>query len=467
MKRILIAEDKPSMLRMLSQVFSENHYQVIECHNGAEAVDSIRKGNIDLIITDLKMPGADGLTVLQESKKHLPETPVIIITAFGTVENAVEAMREGAFDYILKPFSVAEIEVKVAKALEQKRILNENEYLKTTLSTQLGTLIGRSQIMQDIYKFIMKVALGNAPVMILGESGTGKELVAREIHNHSSRANHPFIPINSAALAEGVLESEMFGHEKGAFTGAIASKKGLVEQADGGTLFLDEIGDLGLNLQAKLLRFLQEKEFKRVGGLQTLKVDVRVLAATHQDLQRKIAANQFRQDLYYRLNVITISLPALREHLEDLPDLIDHFCRKYCEALHKTVRFPKEVLDILAAYHWPGNIRELKNVIERAVVLAEGPLVRREELPREIWQRPPQKDETSLVELPLHPDASWPLDKRLERLEQEIIKRTLEECRGNQTQAAKKLGLKRSSLQYKIQKYGLLFNHGKNLDDQG
>ncbi len=467
MKRILIAEDKPSMLRMLSQVFSENNYQVVECHNGAEAVARIREGEIDLIITDLKMPGADGLTVLQESKKHLPGTPVIIITAFGTVENAVEAMREGAFDYLLKPFSVAEIEVKVAKALEQERILSENEYLKTTLSTQLGTLIGRSQVMQEIYKFIMKVAPGNAPVMILGESGTGKELVAREIHNHSSRAKRPFIPINSAALAEGVLESEMFGHEKGAFTGAIASKKGLVEQADGGTLFLDEIGDLGFNLQAKLLRFLQEKEFKRVGGLQTLKVDVRVLAATHQDLQRKITANQFRQDLYYRLNVITISLPSLREHPEDLPDLIDHFCRKYCEALHKTVQFPKEVLDILATYHWPGNIRELKNVIERAVVLAEGPSVRREELPREIWQRPLQKELASPSDIPLHLDATQPLDKRLERLEQEIIKRTLEECHGNQTQAAKKLGLKRSSLQYKIQKYGLFLNHGKSLDDKG
>jgi DNA-binding NtrC family response regulator len=456
MKRILIAEDKPSMLRMLSQVFSENNYRVLECHNGAEAVARIREGGIDLIITDLKMPGADGLTVLQESKKHLPGTAVIIITAFGTVENAVEAMREGAFDYILKPFSVAEIEVKVAKALEQERILSENEYLKTTLSTQMGTLIGRSPAMQEIYKIITKVAPGNAPIMVLGESGTGKELVAREIHNHSSRANRPFIPINSAALAEGVLESEMFGHEKGAFTGAIAAKKGLVEQADGGTLFLDEIGDLGLNLQAKLLRFLQEKEFKRVGGLQTLKVDVRVLAATHQDLQRKIVAHQFRQDLYYRLNVITISLPSLREHLEDLPDLIDHFCRKYGEALHKTVQFPKEVLDTLAAYHWPGNIRELKNVVERAVVLAEGSAVRREELPREIWQRPPQKELASPSGIPLHLDATQPLDKRLERLEQEIIKRTLEECHGNQTQAAKKLGLKRSSLQYKIQKYGLL-----------
>ncbi len=465
MKRILVAEDKPSMLRMLSQVFSENNYQVIECRNGTEAVDRIREGSIDLIITDLKMPGADGLAVLQESKTYLPGTPVIIITAFGTVENAVEAMREGAFDYILKPFSVAEIEVKVAKALEQKRILIENEYLKTTLSTHFGTLVGRSQSMQEIYKLIIKVAPGNAPVMILGESGTGKELVAREIHKNSRRANRPFITINSAALAEGILESEMFGHEKGAFTGAIASKKGLVELADGGTLFLDEIGDLGLNLQAKLLRFLQEKEFKRVGGLQTLKVDVRILAATHQNLQKKIALNQFRQDLYYRLNVIMISLPALQEHLEDLPDLIDHFCRKYCETLHKSVQFPKEILDVLADYHWPGNIRELENVIERAVVLAEGPVVRREDLPREIWQRPPQKDSPPPVGTPLPLDSTLPLDKRLEFLEQEIIKRTLEECQGNQTQAAKKLGLKRSSLQYKMQKYGLLFNQGKSLDE--
>lgn len=458
MKRILIAEDKPSMLRMLSQVFSENDYQVVESQNGTEALERIGEGGLDLIITDLKMPGADGMTVLRKAKTHLPGTPVIIITAFGTIENAVGAMREGAFDYILKPFSVSEIEIKVSKALEQKRIIAENEYLKNTLSTQLGTLVGRSQAMQNIYRLILKVAPGNAPVLILGESGTGKELVAREIHKHSSRANRPFITINSAALAEGILESEMFGHEKGAFTGAIATKKGLVELADGGTLFLDEIGDLGLNLQAKLLRFLQEKEFKRVGGLQTLKVDVRVLTATHQDLQKKIASNQFRHDLYYRLNVITLSLPSLKEHLEDLPDLVHHFCRKYSEILHKTLEFPQETLDLMATYAWPGNIRELENVVERAVVLSEGPVVRQEDLPREIWEQPEKKDLRPQPEpaSPTSPDSTLPLDQRLGLLEQEIIKRTLAECQGNQTQAAKKLGLKRSSLQYKMQKYGLL-----------
>jgi DNA-binding NtrC family response regulator len=458
MKKILIAEDKPSMLRMLSQVFSENDYQVVESPNGTEAVQRIREGGLDLIITDLKMPGAEGMTVLREAKTHHPGTPVIIITAFGTVENAVEAMREGAFDYILKPFSVSEIEVKVSKALEQKRILTENEYLKTTLSTHFGPLVGRSPVMEEVYRLILKVAPGNAPVLILGESGTGKELVAREIHKHSSRSNRPFITVNSAALAEGILESEMFGHEKGAFTGAIASKKGLVELADGGTLFLDEIGDLGLNLQAKLLRFIQEKEFKRVGGLQTLKVDVRVLTATHQDLQQKIASSQFRLDLYYRLNVITISLPPLRERLEDLPGLVQHFCHKYSEALHKTVQFPKEVLSLMTTYPWPGNIRELENVVERAVVLAEGAVIRPEDLPREIWQRLAQKElpQRSASIPTLLPDSTLSLDKRLEMMEQEIIKRTLEECQGNQSQAAKKLGLKRSSLQYKMQKYGLL-----------
>jgi DNA-binding NtrC family response regulator len=458
MKRILIAEDKPSMLRMLSQVFGENDCQVVECQNGLEAVKQIREGGLDLIITDLKMPGADGMTVLREAKAHLPGTPVILITAFGTVENAVEAMREGAFDYILKPFSVSEIEVKVAKALEQKRILTENEYLKTTLSTHFGPLVGRSPAMQEVYRLILKVAPGNAPVLIFGESGTGKELVAREIHKHSPRSSRPFITVNSAALAEGILESEMFGHEKGAFTGAIASKKGLVELADGGTLFLDEIGDLGINLQAKVLRFLQEKEFKRVGGLQTLKVDVRVLTATHQDLQQKIASSQFRLDLYYRLNVITISLPPLRDRLEELPDLTHHFCHKYSEALHKAVQFPKEVLDLMATYPWPGNIRELENVVERAVVLAEKPVIRPEDLPREIWQRPMQKDLALQPDIipSLLPDSSLPLDKKLEMLEQEIIQRTLKECRGNQSQAAKRLGLKRSSLQYKMQKYGIL-----------
>jgi DNA-binding NtrC family response regulator len=458
MKRILIAEDKPSMLRMLSQVFSENDYQVVESRNGTEALESIREGGLDLILTDLKMPGVDGMAVLREAKNHIPGTPVIIITAFGTIENAVEAMREGAFDYILKPFSVSEIEIKVAKALEQERLLAENEYLKTTLSTHFGPFVGRSSAMQEIYRLILKVSPGTAPVMILGESGTGKELVAREIYKHSSRANRPFITVNSAALAEGLLESEMFGHEKGAFTGAIATKKGLVELADEGTLFLDEIGDLGLNLQAKLLRFLQEKEFKRVGGLQTLKVDVRIIAATHQALQQKIASNQFRQDLFYRLNVITLSLPPLRNHPEDLPDLVHHFCRKYSAAMHKTVEFPKNILDLMSAYRWPGNIRELENVVERAVVLVEGPTVQQKDLPGEIWQHPRQKELTPFSEAiaPLLPDSTQPLNRRLEMMEQEIIKKTLEECKGNQSQAAKKLGLKRSSLQYKLQKYGLL-----------
>jgi len=457
MKRILIAEDKPSMLRMLSQVFSEPHYQVVPCQNGTEALERIREGNLDLIITDLKMPGADGMAVLQEAKTHLPDTPVIILTAFGTVENAVEAMRQGAFDYVLKPFSVSEIEVKVSKALEQKRLLTENIYLRATLSTHFGTLVGKSQQMQEVYRIILKVAPGNTPVLITGESGTGKELVAREIHNHSPRTRGPFIPVNCAALAEGLLESEMFGHERGSFTGAMTQKKGLVEMADGGTLFLDEIGDLGLNLQAKLLRFLQEMEFKRVGGVQNIKVDVRVLAATNQNLQQKIASNQFRQDLYYRLNVISIALPPLRDRLQDLPDLVNYFIKKYSGALHKPVRFPDDLLDVLAAYSWPGNVRELENVIERAVVLAEGEEIRKQDLPREIFETHPLKDSQSAVLATA--GTSQTLDQRIENLEREIIRQTLLECQGNQTLAAKRLGLKRSSLQYKMQKYGL---HSEN-----
>ena len=444
MKRILISEDKASMRHMLHQVFEENGFDVVEAADGEEAINRIREGSLDLVITDVKMPKADGMTVLKECRAMLPRTPVIVMTAFGTIENAVEAMRHGAFDYIVKPFSITEIELKAQRAFEQDRLVSENEYLKEALSSHTGRMIGHGDKMQQIHRLIRKVALGSPPVLILGESGTGKELVAREIHNLSSRADHPFIAVNCAALSEGLLESELFGHERGSFTGALFQKKGRFELADGGTLFLDEVAELSPQLQVKLLRAIQEKNFERVGGTKTITTDVRILAATNRDIRLEIAQRRFREDLYFRINVVSITLPPLRERTEDLPELVDYFVARYSAALHKPVALAPEILTYLAAYPWPGNVRELENLIERLIVLAEGDRIECSDLPPEILGNP----------LEVQP-VSDGLTGRIDQLEREMIRRTIEECGNNQTRAAKVLGLKRSSLQYKLKKYGL------------
>ncbi|MBI3609050.1 MAG: sigma-54-dependent Fis family transcriptional regulator [Nitrospirae bacterium] len=444
MKRILIAEDKSSMRHMLRQVFEENGFDVVEASDGEEAVNRIREGSLDLVITDVKMPKADGMTVLKECRAALPRTPVIVMTAFGTIENAVETMRHGAFDYIVKPFSISEIELKAQRAFEQGRLVSENEYLKEALSHQVGHIVGHGEKMQHVYRLIRKVAIGTPPVFILGESGTGKELVAREIHRQSARATHPFIAVNCAALSEGLLESELFGHERGAFTGALFQKKGRFELADGGTLFLDEVAELSPPLQVKLLRALQEKAFERVGGTKTITTDVRILAATNRDVRREVAERRFREDLFFRLNVVSITLPPLRERPEDIPELVDYFLSKYSATMHKPVSLAPDVLTCLTAYSWPGNVRELENLIERLIVLADGDRVDCTDLPPEIAGGSPA------------PSASPEgLTGRIDQLEREMIRRTIEDCGHNQTRAAKILGLKRSSLQYKLKKYGL------------
>jgi DNA-binding NtrC family response regulator len=444
MKRILIAEDKSSMRHMLRQVFEENGFDVVEAADGEEAVNRIREGALDLVITDVKMPKADGMTVLKECRAALPRTPVIVMTAFGTIESAVDTMRHGAFDYIVKPFSISEIELKAQRAFEQGRLVSENEYLKEELSHQVGQIVGHGEKMQHVYRLIRKVAIGTPPVFILGESGTGKELVAREIHRQSARAAHPFVAVNCAALSEGLLESELFGHERGAFTGALFQKKGRFELADGGTLFLDEVAELSPQLQVKLLRALQEKAFERVGGTKTITTDVRILAATNRDIRREIAERRFREDLFFRLNVVSITLPPLRERPEDISELVDHFLSKYSAAMHKPISLAPDVLTCLTAYSWPGNVRELENLIERLIVLADGDRVDCTDLPPEITGGSPA------------PSASPEgLTGRIDQLEREMIRRTIEDCSYNQTRAAKVLGLKRSSLQYKLKKYGL------------
>ncbi|MBI3621062.1 MAG: sigma-54-dependent Fis family transcriptional regulator [Nitrospirae bacterium] len=448
MIRVLIVEDKASMARMLQQLFASKGHDVTVASDGAEAAARIQAADFHLVITDLKMPNGDGLHVLQAAKAKSPNTIVLIMTAFGTIENAVQAMRLGAFDYLLKPFSIAEIELKVEKALEQQRLQAENAYLKDSLRTGLGRLIGGSGAMQQVYGFIQKVAPSAAPVLILGESGVGKELVARAVHDTGPRSGRPFIAVNCAALSEGLVESELFGHERGAFTGAVAQKKGRFELADGGTLFLDEIGELPPSLQTKLLRVLQEGEFERVGGRQTLRVDVRLIAATHRDLPGAIAAGRFREDLYYRVNVLSIAVPPLRERPDDLPALAEHFLSRASEAMHKPVTMAPEVLALLRQYRWPGNVRELENVIERAVVLTDGAAIRAADLPKEITGLSGEAAEA-------FSDPTLPLDEKMARLEQEAIRRTLDSVGWNQTQAARLLGIKRSSLQYKMKRYGL------------
>ncbi|WDT78015.1 MAG: sigma-54 dependent transcriptional regulator (plasmid) [Candidatus Manganitrophus sp.] len=449
MIRMLIAEDKEAMRRSLVRLFSEKGHEVIEAGSGAEALERFNETEVDLVITDLQMGEVGGLQVLCEVKKRSPQTPVLMVTAFGTVETAVEAMRQGAFDYILKPFSLTEIEARVEKALEQRRLLTENRYLRETLNRAVGRMIGGSEKMQQIYRLIEKVAPHPSPVLILGETGTGKELVAREIHEMSPRRNGSFIAVNCGAIPENLLESELFGYEKGAFTGASAQKKGWLELADGGTLFLDEIGELPLSLQVKLLRFLQEREIQRVGGTKTIRVDVRLIAATNRDLKKEIEGHRFREDLYYRIRVIEIHLPPLRERHGDIPELTAYFLQMFSRELHKNLRMLPEALDLLTLYHWPGNVRELENVIERAAVLAEGEIIKAGDLPPEL----------QLVSTPAGSSGEVGesgLTERLEMLERDIIKKTLEETGGNQTQAARALRLHRSSLQYKMRKYRLL-----------
>lgn len=449
MIRVLIAEDKESMRRSLARLFSDKGYEVVEAVTGEEALERFREMEIDLVITDIQMGGITGLDLLAEIKKRSPQTPVLVMTAFGTVESAVEAMRQGAFDYLLKPFSLSEVEARVEKALEQRRLLTENRYLKETIQQTAGKIIGRSEKIEQVHRLIEKVAPHPSPVLILGETGTGKELAAREIYRRGPRADRPFIPVNCGAIPENLLESELFGYEKGAFTGAVAQKKGWLELADGGTLFLDEIGELPLSLQVKLLRFLQEREIQRVGGTKTIKVDVRLIAATNRDLRHEIQEHRFREDLYYRIRVIEIHLPPLRERLGDILDLAAYFLQKFNQELHKNLRFLPETLDLLTIYSWPGNVRELENVVERAAVLAEGEAIRTEDLP-------PEFQSISVPEGSGGTPSETGLTERLEMMEREIIKKTLDETQGNQTQAARILHLHRSSLQYKMRKYGLL-----------
>ena len=454
MARILIADDHEGLRDVIVEMVHGLGHEARGVVDGKAAQQALDQEPWDLLVTDLRMPGLDGIGLIEHIKGAGLPTASIVITAHGTVEAAVQAMSLGALDFVEKPFPLSALEVKLKKALERLSIVEENKLLKEEIEQRFGNLIGGAPPMRRVFDLIGKVAETATPVLILGESGTGKELVAREIHRRSARSQGPFVTVNCAALAEGVLESELFGHEKGSFTGATALKRGKFEMAQSGTLFLDEVGEIPLATQVKLLRFLQEKELERVGGSKVIKVDVRVVCATNRNLKESIEEGQFREDLFYRINVITIDMPPLRERREDIPLLVDALLARHAQSTAFEGTVTEEAMSLLQMYEWPGNVRELENVLERALVLAEaGPDGHRRiappDLPAEI--RGGEGDAQSQRE---YHEATG-LMAQIERIEREIIRKALAEAEWNQTRAAKALHLKRSSLQYKMKKYEL------------
>lgn len=452
METILIVDDEKNYLVILEALLAPEGYEIITEDNTVNALRLIREADLDLVITDMRMPGMNGMELLEEAKKIDPELPVIMMTAYGTIEKAVEAMKKRAYDYITKPFRNEELKLTVKKALEFYRLKKENRLLSDALSDRYkyGNIIGKSQPMLKIYEMIGKVAPSKASVMITGPSGTGKELIAKAIHYNSPRKNRPFISINCGALTETLLESELFGHERGAFTGAVTMKKGRFELADGGTLFLDEVGEMSPSLQVKLLRVLQEMEFERVGGTKTIKVDVRILAASNRRLKEDVDKGTFREDLFYRLNVVHIEVPPLKERVEDIPFLVAHFVEKFRSSNKRKIELAAEVWKALYTYPWPGNIRELENTIERAVVLNSGGLIGLEDLPEEISGRQEELEIDRFIPL------EAPLQKTLEEIEESLIRRALKQCNNVQSHAAEMLSITKSLIQHKMKKYNIV-----------
>ncbi len=435
--RILIVDDEVNLLESLGDLLSRKGYDVSTAPDGHQALAKLDHERFQIMIVDLRMPGMSGLELLEKVRVGFPETSVLILTAYGTIKSAVTAVKMGAYDYICKPFMPEEILAAITNILEQKRLLHEYEY-------EFEKLIGKHPSMTEVYKLINQVSKTNCTVLVLGESGTGKELVAYAIHHNSDRKTKPFITVSCAAIPEGVLESELFGHERGAFTNAYYKRKGRFELAHGGTLLLDEIGDMPMSTQVKLLRVLQEREFERVGGNETISVDVRIVATTNKDLDIAVKEEKFREDLFYRLSVVPIHLPPLRERKEDIPLLIGHFLKKFSEKNHKMVsNLSKDVLDLLMAYDWPGNVRELENVIERAVVLSKSDVVTPQYLPAHI-----RDSKVGGISL-------WVRSKSLKEAEKQLLIWTLERANWNIKKAASMLGISRGTLYSKMRKLNL------------
>jgi len=447
---ILVVDDEESMREFLSIMLHREGYRVDAVQDGSQAVERLKQKTYDLVITDIQMPRLDGFGVLAHVLERSPETVVIMITAFSTTEQAVEAMKLGAYDYITKPFRNDEIRLIVKNALERKELRHENLQLKKELGQRyaFGNLIGKSKSMREVYELVEKVADSRVNVLITGESGTGKEMVARAIHYNSERGDQPFVPINCGAIPENLLESELFGHEKGSFTGAIQRKEGLFEVADGGTLFLDEIGELPAMMQVKLLRVLQDREIRRVGGTKNQQVDVRIVAATNKDLESEVAEGNFREDLFYRLNVIRIDLPPLRRRREDIPLLIEHFFEKYSPS--EKVDIAEDAMRTLLDYQWPGNIRELENVVERCTVLSQGRGLTSDCLPPQML-RTGTVGSGGLLELP---ENGLDLDDYLAGIEKDILLKALDRTGGVRKKAAELLNISFRSIRYRLAKFG-------------
>ncbi|HEY7374761.1 MAG TPA: sigma-54 dependent transcriptional regulator [Polyangia bacterium] len=452
-KRVLVADDELNMRRVLEAMLRREGYDVITAANGQEALGGMNAG-VQMVITDLKMPVLDGMALLKKLSVDYPDVPVVMITAHGSVENAVEAVKLGAFDYLEKPFEQEQIRQVVAKAMNTYTLARQNARPEEPSVRGRFRLVGQSPAIMQIFAVVEKVANTPSTVLITGESGTGKELIARALHENSSRHGGPFIKINCAAIPKTLMESELFGYEKGAFTGAVGAKPGRFELAHGGTLFLDEIGEIPVEMQVKLLRVLQESEFERVGGLRTIKVDVRLVTATNRDLLQDIAAGQFREDLYYRLNVVPIHIPPLRERREDIPLLVDHFLAKFNDRLKKQIgSVSADAVSRMVSYHWPGNIRELENMMERTMLFCERPEIQASDLPPEIAGLPAAALAAGAA------SAAGSLKEAVraetERVERELIQKALDETGGNVTQAARKLKISRKSLQTKMKELGL------------
>jgi two-component system response regulator PilR (NtrC family) len=447
--KILIVEDEENMREVLKILLEGENYLVTPASDGQEGLSYIDKDIFDLIITDMKMPKVDGFELLRKIKEISPDTLVIMITAFGTTESAIEAMKLGAYDYINKPFKIDEIRLIVKKAIEKKRLSEEILLLREKVKTSyaLENIIGRSPKMQELFRIIPKIAQSNSNVLIIGESGSGKELFAAALHNLSHRRDKNFVTINCAAFPEGLLESELFGHMKGAFTGAVYNKQGLFEIADGGSVLLDEIGEMPMSLQAKLLRVIENGIFRRVGGTNDIKVDVRVISATNKDIKEEIASGRFREDLYYRLNVVPIQIPPLRERKEDIPLLIDHFLKK---TANDSKRITPETMRLLMDYSWKGNVRELENLIERIVVLTDKDEITPSDLPTEITGY--SGDVRYISDLT---KEGINIDAIIEDIEKKYLLRALEKANGVKTEAAKLLNLSFRSFRHRLQKYGI------------
>ena len=444
---ILLIDDDPSLRRVIEYSLAENGYSVLPAASGEEGLALFQEVPCDAVITDITMPGMSGLDVLVKVRQADLNVPVIIITAYGTIESAVSAMKQGAFDYITKPFNRDELRITLERALKMRRLEKENVRLRAEVIDRyrFDAIVGNSEKLREVIALAGRVAPSDATVLVTGESGTGKELLARGIHYSSGRSEGPFVAVNCAAIPENLIESELFGHVKGAFTGAVRDREGKFELADGGTLFLDEIGDLRVDLQAKILRSLQERTVDRVGGVKQIDLDVRVIAATNKDLEREVREGSFREDLYYRLSVVTLQMPPLRDRKDDIPVLAEHFLRKFSPGL--IVRLAPDALALLTAYGWPGNVRELENVMERASILKRGDTITCEDLPEKLSRKATGASEV-LLNLPEE-------GLSLEELEKDLIVKALEKHKGNQTRAAEYLRITRPTLIYRMEKFGL------------